>query len=154
MTKIEKMILFYSGYSDRCKNVIKFIKHYNIPVVPFSVDSESIRNIIKNGPYFGIKGVPTMVVIYSNDSMELYIGDKIIQWLRQLISQNNESESSEDEEEDEDDVELLDSPPVISSTQGKNMKEQKMADIKNLAKQMEAERKRTLGYDEDKLPSY
>ena len=161
MVNIVDIIFFYSKSSSSCLNIIKFIESYNIPVKGISVDSKDIRQKIKNHNNFQIKGVPTIIVVYSDGNGGLYEGDKVYAWFSQLVSsQNNKvpshaientyisNENIPDEPledypnyENEDEYEIVSEAP-------KNIKDQKSSDIKNLAMQMEEERKRTLGFTE------
>ncbi len=152
MVNISEIILFYSQFSPKCKNILSLVDYYNFPVTRISVDSKDVRSKIQTGTNFKIKGVPTIIVTYTDDNAELYEGEKVMSWLSQLAAPSKQNRPTSQESEDYDDeYEILDESPVPRKT-GKNVKDQKMADIKDLAKQMEAERKRTLGYDENNLP--
>ncbi len=166
MVNITEMVLFYSRYSPKCRDAINFINHYNFPVQQISIDSKETRDIIANGPYFKIKGVPSIIVTYADGNAELYEGEKVISWMSQLVATKEEpqripkhknveqyddmDEEIEEFDDDEEEYEVLDAEESLYGK--KNIKEKKMADIKDLAKKMEMERKKTLGYDESNLP--
>ncbi len=156
MANIKEVVLFYSKYSPKCRNVNTFIDYHKFPISRISIDSKTARSIIKNGNHFKIKGVPTLIVLYDDGDAALYEGDKVLSWLGQLLEGSHESPKSNDENmysdnESDDEYEMLEDD-VNQKKKYKNVKDQKMASVKDLAKQMEAERKLTLGYDEDKLP--
>lgn len=174
--EIVEILLFYSKFSANCKTVITYVKHYNIPVTPVSVDSKEIRKMIRNGNYFNIKGVPTIVIMFKNGNAEIYEGTKVIEWLKQFVlkSHNGLHNATEEEQEEEEDGEVLTAELLEEALQGtdtnyemigdtpsevlsevnrpKEVKNAKMSQIKNIAIRMEAQRKKTLGYDEDSLP--
>lgn len=161
MVRIVEICLYYSNYSAKCKNVRTFIDYYRLPINQICVDSEEIRGKLLSTK--AIEGVPTITVLYDDSSVEMLKGDKVMLWFQKQVRPSEENIPNEEnekdlygnekiEEEDDEEYETFEDDEEIST--GKNAKERKMQAIKDIAKQMEAERKKTLGYDEEKLPHY
>lgn len=163
MVEIRDILLFYSMHSQKCRTIFAFIEHHNLPVSPLCVDKKQVRDAISENSTFHVKGVPTIIVIYNDGNAEMYEGVRSLQFLKDLVREN---QNPPPEEESEDEIEIIEDdgdipyeeesqqPTGLMYSQKKNVKEQKMASVKDLAKQMEIQRKSTLGYDDDKLPKY
>lgn len=145
-----KVTLFYSMHSKPCHSLIKIIREHGIDVAYVCVDSQEVRQRIKKGSLFKVTKVPTIAVLY-DDEIELHEGPKAMEWIHMLIK------SSQQQQYDyEDDIQSL--PPsgninmpamgMMPSTQP-NVKEMEMSNVKNLAKEMELERKRALGIKDE-----
>jgi hypothetical protein len=132
-----------------------------------------MRDALKSLPNLHIGHVPTLVVIYEGGrDAEVYEGEKVAKWLigtsqhsgamrssdggaafrakpPPQASSQNEPQYDEDEPI-EDEYDMIDdgyaAPPKMT------MKEKKLRDIKDLARQMEAERKLSLGYEDMEGP--
>lgn len=158
------VLLFYSLKSKKSTDVLAFVQQHGIAVTPICVDSREIRNRLKTSSSIKIKGVPTILVVQNSEG-EVYEGPQVMQWFDQLIRQKiNSQPNFMDDEFDE----LTDYTQVPSSmgnftnaptsmpsvTTGANAKEKQMMNVKDIARQMEAERKASLGYDEEMLPKY
>jgi len=179
MINIQEILFFYSRYSVHCKTVTEFLKNYQIPMRLICVDSVATRKIISNYTLFKIKVVPTIVVSYE-DSIEIFEGDKVIQWFKELIVSMEEAKQTEMEShlrveqslkpiqsgdgELEEEYEMLGASSnnstihqpegMTSLSAGKpNIKELRMQDVKDMAKNMMAEREQGLeriyGYTQD-----
>lgn len=154
---MEQVVLFYSLKSKKCLPVLNIIKQYGISVKLFCVDSSEVRKKIKNGSLFSVRGVPTLLVSFNNEA-EVYEGEKVIQWLDQLI-QSQYQPQQEDYYEDNS-LQFASTAPqegayapagFSSVSLSKNSKEKQMDSVKDIAKQMEMERKRTIP-DDEKMP--
>lgn len=154
---MEQVVLFYSLKSKKCLPVLNIIKQYGISVKLFCVDSVEVRKKIKNGSLFSVRGVPTLLVSFNNEA-EVYEGEKVIQWLDQLI-QSQYQPQQEDYYEDNS-LQFASTAPqegayapagFSSVSLSKNSKEKQMDSVKDIAKQMEMERKRTIP-DDEKMP--
>ena len=162
---------------------MSLIQRNQINVTLFCVDSKQSRDQIKNGHLFKIRGVPAIVVVYGQEA-EIYEGEKVLQWFDELLQTRAKSNYDQDTPQSQtyndpasqyDDYDYLvadrysDAPSQgpVGTTQynepqyetsvpkpNRNSKERQMDSIKNIAKQMEEERKRSLGYDEDQLPHF
>ena len=172
-----EIIFFYSLNSQKCQNIMSLIQRNQINVTLFCVDSKQSRDQIKNGHLFKIRGVPTIVVVYGQEA-EIYEGEKVLQWFDELLQTRAKSNYDQDTPQSQtasqyDDYDYLvadrysDAPSQGPSQHNeqpqyetsvpkpnRNSKERQMDSIKNIAKQMEEERKRSLGYDEDQLPHF
>ena len=85
------IILFVASSSKICEALLKFIKTSEIPARIVRLDSEEIRKAVCNGKYFKITVVPTMVVVYEDDNIQLYEGmEKIVKWIKLLLQAQKE----------------------------------------------------------------
>lgn len=159
-----EILLFYSLHSKRSKDVLAFVQQHGIVVQPICVDSREIRNRLKNNSTLKIKGVPTILVVQNSEG-EIYEGPQVMQWFDQLIRQKMNTHQPVFEDEFDELVDYTQVPQTMggfsnaptsipSVTTGANAKEKKMIDVKETARQMEAERKLSLGYDEEMLPKF
>ena len=170
MSEIIQIIFFFSKFSENCKKPIEFIENYKLPVEYICVDSTSIKKKLK--PLNFIKNVPSLIVIYDNGKSNLYEGSKVLLWLSNYVkmlssanspipyeehqqlnsppptgnnyiggdysSQYKNSQYSTPNNNDEQ-YELLEEPQIP-----KTKKDEKSSELRNIAKQMEMERKRTI----------
>lgn len=217
---IQDVFLFVSTTSQNSAPVIRFIQENRVPVRVVRLDTPEDRLSAANGKHFQIISVPTLLVLYTDSNIQLFVGyDKILAWLQKIVeSQTPQSQpeliappttsnlnhktvliESEDEEPpkrrtkklrktkrlskktsgglydrgggrlsnnddgEEVEIEYIDerrskNPPptegLMVGAQGAASKKGKsrMNDLFSLAKQMERDRKSTLGYDEKDLP--
>jgi hypothetical protein len=168
---INEVLFFYSKYSPKCKSITPFIK--NISYTPICVDSRDVRKRIRNGKFFTIRAVPTLAVVYKNNDCEIYEGEKVIEWIRAFINSQQTPQYSSQEQilnepiepppiegdlgnakstsESGEEFEMLGDEPLEEPRQ-LDAKEERMVNTMDIARKMEEDRKRSLGYDEDKLP--
>ena len=98
MPNIRDLILFYSQYSKRCRDVFTLIERYRIPVSYISVDSALARKIVKSSDNMKITGVPSIIVVYDNGEAEIYEGYKVIEYLQQMIRPVEPTEGNPEQE--------------------------------------------------------
>jgi hypothetical protein len=92
---IQDVILFISSTSESCKPSIRFIDQNEIPVKIIRLDTLKDRQNAINGKYFQVHNVPTLLVMYTDDNIQLFVGsEKIILWLTQ-ISQRGKVEEKD-----------------------------------------------------------
>jgi len=81
MTNVVEVVLFYSKYSKECGPCIQYIMNNKLPVILIPLDNKESRDRAFNGSLIQIKNVPSMVVSYVNNDVQLYVGSqKIIAW--------------------------------------------------------------------------
>lgn len=86
---ISEVVLFVSSVSQACIPCIDFIQRFKLPVNLIRLDTVEARNHAKNGKYFSVTIVPTMVVVHDDGNTQMFVGsDKTIQWLKSSISPN------------------------------------------------------------------
>lgn len=233
---INEFIYFYSSKSPKSMECLKYLISNKIPINPIKLDTAKDRSIAKNGKYFQIVAVPSLVIIFGDGNLQLLVGQqKIVLYIKNLItsmrqqamidesnqhqphetqedyptsidypstnhspktktsrrkkkssrkkkpkssSKSSKSSSSSssssskpidftnDEEDDSDEIVFIeedDKPsrkPIQYSMNKKgngtkgNDKPSRMNDLIEAAKQMQKDRKSTLGYDEDNLPKF
>lgn len=195
MSSIKQIVLFYSTKSPHCRPIFQFLQQYNLPIIKVNVDSKNVRNAIKKGTYFSITGVPSMIVEQKDNVAQLYQGQKVLQYLNQMVQSIYVPQPTDEPPQDgqpsmggqlpsqpiggppdididlepdngpNQDYDILDdffqdmgddqasdlgqvSAPTSYKPTTRNIKEEKAAELKNIAKQMENERKRVLGIKE------
>lgn len=92
---ISKLILFVSTVPEArmCRSLMNYLQSKNIfqrlngGLQIIRLDSEESRQRARNGKYFSITQVPSLVVILENDLTKIYNGaDKISQYLTMLVT--------------------------------------------------------------------
>lgn len=86
MASIAEIILFHSNFSEECNYCKKHILHHNIPVVSICLDSKESRDLVMSAQRVQIKAVPSLLVTYSNNELQLFVGrPKIMNWFESII---------------------------------------------------------------------
>ncbi len=89
---VTKAILFYSTVSKACIPCTKFIQQHNLPIQTIALDTKKIRDLVARAKNFRITAVPTLMVVYDDDDIQLFVGGgKIMDWLNKAISNDEES---------------------------------------------------------------
>lgn len=84
--KMAKIVIFVSTASKVCQETISYIIKNKIKADIVRLDTAESRKRAANGKYFQIKMVPTMLVSYEDQNMEIFIGnDKIMPVLSSFI---------------------------------------------------------------------
>lgn len=84
---VQDVILFVSSTSEKCGNVVGYIRQNNMPVRLVRLDTVADRIAAANGPHVQIHTVPSLLIIYEDSNIQLYVGqDKILEWLQSIIS--------------------------------------------------------------------
>lgn len=166
---ISNVILFVSTTSHSSIGPIKFIREHNLPALIVRLDTIEDRVKAANGHIFKITEVPSLVVFYVDNTLQLYEGsEKILIWLNAII------QSKKPEEKEEPDTIILEEPvsPKKKSKKKVSKKKKKVSfetmdlldepkkniplaappvntksrnsDIMSMAKMMEKERNETL----------
>lgn len=98
---INDLILFISSESEPCQKCISFISRANFPINTVRLDTAEAREIAKNGKFFSITKVPTLIIIMDDGQASQYIGlDKVIQVIMSLLKSNEDTQ-----------VEFINNPP-------------------------------------------
>lgn len=109
---VQNVILFASSTSPACGPVIQFVRQNQMPVGIVRLDTARDRNAAKNGKYFQIQSVPTLLVTYEDGNIQLFAGqEKVIMWLQQITQQQSASSQSQPTVSEEDDDEFYEEPP-------------------------------------------
>jgi hypothetical protein len=87
-TNIDEVILFIHTDTANCVPCVRFVMEYKLPVKIVRLDDPYIREKARNGQYFSITMVPSMVVTYVDGNIQLFVGrDKILTWLNSVVLQ-------------------------------------------------------------------
>ena len=173
---VNNVLLFISSVSRSCVQPVTYIREKKLPIMIVRLDTIEDRRKAANGPFFKITEVPTMVVSYSDNTVQLFVGsDKILEWMSSINKKEEkviELDTPVEEEEvsskkkkkkkkkmvsfEDEDIELLESTPP-SSSKKKNASSEttsKNSNIYSMAKKMEQDRLSTIGYKDEDLPKY
>ena len=104
---VADVYLFCSTVSPACLPCFQFLKGNRSPIKVVRLDTKEARDRARNGKDFQIKSVPTLMVLYDDGNMQLFIGQqKVMPWMQRAIqtpppprSEPMEEESSEEEYE-------------------------------------------------------
>ena len=65
-----------------------------MPVHVIKLDSAGVRERVRNGKYFQITNVPTLLVTYTDGNLQLFQGQaKIMEWLNKVLVQRNQPQA-------------------------------------------------------------
>lgn len=93
---INNVLLFVSSTSQSSISPIKFIREHNLPVLIVRLDTIEDRIKAANGQYFKITEVPTLVVFYADDTLQLFVGsDKIMTWMNAIVKSKEQHKVAE-----------------------------------------------------------
>jgi hypothetical protein len=93
-----KYLLFYSKYSINSLKIIEEIDKYEYfrLITKVCIDNKKIREQIeKTEKKLRIEGVPSLVIIEDNGTVEQYNGENAFNWIRDVITQKNNIEEIE-----------------------------------------------------------
>jgi hypothetical protein len=93
MAQITDIVLFYSSFSQPCKECIEFITHYKFQVKVIPLDTEEDRIDAMNGSQVQIKSVPSLLIAYADGQVQVYTGSqKILSWFQHLLQQASQQQ--------------------------------------------------------------
>lgn len=169
-----QFILFVSSASQSSMQCLHMMRSANIAVQAVRLDTKEARDKAKSGKYFQITNVPSLLIIYEDGNMQLFVS---FQKISQIVSNMRREEPPPEEEphvpakrkkkkapkskktivyedDEPDEIEILPEPPTKHkpSKRGKKQPPQprkgtKSTSVFDIAKKMQAERDATLGYD-------
>lgn len=174
MEHISNIILFYSNFSVNCKKTLQLIDEYHIPAEQICVDSKFIRDKLNSTKkFYKIKVVPSLVVSYKDGNSDLFEGEKVNIWFvsyinfltkpiiqqpiqyktanalnqQQEFHQNLSSQHMQEEDDGDFDYDLIEEEEELPNDPNikPSKKNEKMSELKSLAKKMELQRKKELG---------
>src|SRR6185503_2838731 len=83
---IQEIILFYSSFSEPSMRIFHIIKKYGLPILQICLDTDNFRSMAMNGEKIQILSVPTLLVTYTNQQVQLYVGEqKIGQYIDAIL---------------------------------------------------------------------
>lgn len=120
---ISNVILFVCSNSNSSIEPLNLIQYYNIPVQVVKLDNQKARNKAKKGRFFQITSVPSLVVIYQDGTLQMFVGkDKTVNWIQQLVSNKMQPTYNQPEEYEET---ALDNAPKPKKSKKKKRKRKK-----------------------------
>lgn len=168
---VNNVLLFISSVSQSCVSPVTYIREKKLPIIIVRLDTIEDRKKAANGPFFKITEVPTMVVSYSDRTVQLFIGsEKILEWMMNITKKEEKVLEEEEDMEltvpvedkkkkkkkkkmvsfEDESIELLEN----TSKKNKVQASSKDTNIYSMAKKMEQDRVATMGYKEEDLPKY
>lgn len=86
-TRIAKLLLFVSTSSNSSIECVGFLQQNRIPDVSIiRLDTEEARDQAANGSMFQITVVPSLVVLFEDGNLQMFVGlPKIISWFKKMI---------------------------------------------------------------------
>ncbi|HMP28229.1 MAG TPA: hypothetical protein PKD85_01430 [Saprospiraceae bacterium] len=90
--RIAKLLLFVSTASKSSIDCVQFLQQNRIPNVSIvRLDTEEAREQAANGPMFQITVVPSLVVLYEDQNLQIFVGlQKIISWFQKAMAPVND----------------------------------------------------------------
>jgi len=109
---ISQVILFVSSTSPACEPCMKFISQARLPVMPVRLDTNEDRLRAANGKEFQIKIVPTLLVVYQDKNIQLFVGqEKTMQWLQKIAPPTPPPQQPQFDDDDDYDMPAREQQP-------------------------------------------
>jgi len=89
MALLKDIALFYSSESKPCQICLNAIHKHQFEIVTIPLDNSKIRNVVsKGGKYFKIEHVPTLLMVFDDNNVKLFVGlEKIMNVFESFINQ-------------------------------------------------------------------
>jgi hypothetical protein len=93
--QINGIVLFVSTASSACVDVMKYVMNTQLNVNVVRLDTQEDRRRALTGKYVKVESVPTMIVVYRDDTIQSFTGaDKILRWMDHIVNSFKSSSSS------------------------------------------------------------
>lgn len=84
--QINGIVLFVSTASSACVDVMKYVMNTQLNVNVVRLDTQEDRRRALTGKYVKVESVPTMIVVYRDDTIQSFTGaDKILRWMDHIV---------------------------------------------------------------------
>ena len=84
---IGEVLLFISSASKASVPCVNALRQYQLPIGVLRLDTEESRSKAASGKYFQITAVPTLVVVYNDGNVQLFLGaEKVLQWMAETAA--------------------------------------------------------------------
>jgi thioredoxin-like negative regulator of GroEL len=81
------MIVLYSKYSPKCKDILQLLSQHSVDYMhPLCVDNIDVRKRILNDKQYNISSVPSILLVYPNNTIEKFEGPNVSQWLQHQLA--------------------------------------------------------------------
>lgn len=91
-----QIILFYSYYSDNCKKLLEYINYYRVEGIDLiCIDSPEVRKKIENNNGIKLRYVPTLLLLYQDNSLELMEGERVYNFFQNIVEYSTTQIESE-----------------------------------------------------------
>lgn len=95
------MILIYSKYSPKCKQILELLSQQSVDFLkPLCVDNARARSAILSDSRYGITTVPAILLVYPNNTVEKFEGPNVAEWVINQLSPQLEPQQQEEEIDD------------------------------------------------------
>ena len=96
--QINGVVLFVSSVSNACADVMRYVMANKLNVNVVRLDTAEDRMRALTGKYVQVDSVPTMVVIFKDDTIQKFLGaEKILGWMSNIVKGVQASEVSASE---------------------------------------------------------
>jgi hypothetical protein len=94
--QINGVVLFVSSVSNACADVMRYVMANKLNVNVVRLDTAEDRMRALTGKYVQVDTVPTMVVIFKDDTIQKFLGaEKILGWMSNIVKGVQASEISQ-----------------------------------------------------------
>jgi len=84
--QINGVVLFVSSVSNACADVMRYVMANKLNVNVVRLDTAEDRMRAATGKYVQVDSVPTMVVIFKDDTIQKFLGaEKILGWMSNIV---------------------------------------------------------------------
>jgi hypothetical protein len=92
---IGNVFLFVSSSSANCGQCMPVVQKSGLPIQVVRLDTPELRERAMNGSHIQIRSVPTLTVVYTDNSIQNFVGaQKVIGWIRQVVEGSSQKEDA------------------------------------------------------------
>ena len=113
-----------SSVSEASLDTLKYLKSIQLPVNVVRLDNPRAREVAMNGPHFQVTEVPTLVVLFQEGNLKMFVGaPKVLKCLQMLHQQSSQPQQEEEPplppqasrviEHDDSPVEIVEEEPEM-----------------------------------------
>jgi len=91
MAQPQMIVLIFSKYSELCGQLINMIQSSGVDIagetgmVPLCIDKQKIRQKVMSDRQLGVTTVPSLIIAYSDGTVEKYDGIMAVNWVQNVI---------------------------------------------------------------------
>ena len=93
MSTISEVTLFVASNSTPSIDCVKYVQSAHLPVMVVRLDTPQSRMMAANGPHFQVTEVPTLIVLFQEGNLKMFVGaEKVLRCL-QMFNKFSQQES-------------------------------------------------------------
>lgn len=90
---VSEVVLFICSNSHACAPCVQAVQYLRLPIKIVRLDHKKMRDAVSKGKYFKVNDVPTLLVVYNDGNIQLFVGrEKVMSWIDQLASMRSKEE--------------------------------------------------------------